>query len=133
MIEVTEVAKSYGAVQALRGISFHIGEGEIVGLLGPNGAGKTTTIKILTGYLQPDAGTVLIDGLDVRRANTRSPEATRLLARKRSALPRSLGSALPAHDRRPARDPLRPAARIHLRTQSTPPTWSTTSTVPSAN
>lgn len=65
MIDVTEIAKSYGAVQALRGISFHIGDGEIVGLLGPNGAGKTTTIKILTGYLQPDAGSVLIDGLDV--------------------------------------------------------------------
>ncbi|UCC89851.1 MAG: ATP-binding cassette domain-containing protein [Anaerolineales bacterium] len=65
MIEVVDLTKSYGPVQALRGVSFHIARGEIVGLLGPNGAGKTTTMKILTGYLQPDSGTVEVDGLDV--------------------------------------------------------------------
>jgi ABC-2 type transport system ATP-binding protein len=65
MIEVQELTKSYGPVEALRGVSFGIAEGEIVGLLGPNGAGKTTIIKILTGYLQPDSGTVRIVGLDV--------------------------------------------------------------------
>jgi ABC-2 type transport system ATP-binding protein len=65
MIDVTDLKKSYGPVEALRGISFQIAEGEIVGLLGPNGAGKTTTMKILTGYLQPDEGSVLIGGLDV--------------------------------------------------------------------
>lgn len=65
MIEVKNLTKSYGSVQALRGISFNIQAGEIVGLLGPNGAGKTTTIKSLTGYLQPDSGEVQIDGLDV--------------------------------------------------------------------
>jgi len=65
MIDVTDLTKSYGDVQALRGVSFRVAEGEIVGLLGPNGAGKTTIMKILTGYLQPDEGTALIDGLDV--------------------------------------------------------------------
>ena len=65
MIEVTDLAKSYGSTEALRGVSFKVAPGEIVGLLGPNGAGKSTTIKILTGYLQPDEGTVKIDGLDV--------------------------------------------------------------------
>ncbi len=65
MIDVQDTSKSYGAVQALRDVSFRVQEGEIIGLLGPNGAGKTTMIKILTGYLQPDEGQVTIDGLDV--------------------------------------------------------------------
>jgi ABC-2 type transport system ATP-binding protein len=65
MIDVVDLEKSYGPIQALRGISFNIAQGEIVGLLGPNGAGKTTFIKILTGYLQPDAGVVRVDNLDV--------------------------------------------------------------------
>jgi len=65
MIEVTNVSKSYGQVQALRGVSFHVDAGEVIGLLGPNGAGKTTMMKILTGYLQPSDGSAVVDGLDV--------------------------------------------------------------------
>lgn len=65
MIQVSDLTKSYGAINALRGVSFRIAPGEIVGLLGPNGAGKSTIIKTLTGYLQPDEGTVTVDGLDV--------------------------------------------------------------------
>ena len=65
MIEVRDLIKAYGHIQALQGVSFNVADGEIVGLLGPNGAGKTTIIKILTGYLQPDEGTVAVDGLDV--------------------------------------------------------------------
>lgn len=65
MIDVSNLTKSYGPIEALRGLSFHIAPGEIVGLLGPNGAGKTTTLKILTGSLQPNDGAVTINGLDV--------------------------------------------------------------------
>jgi ABC-2 type transport system ATP-binding protein len=74
MIEVSDLKKSYGPVEALRGVSFSIAAGQIVGLLGPNGAGKTTIIKILTGYLQPDAGAVTVDGLDVL-THTRAVQA----------------------------------------------------------
>lgn len=65
MISVHNLMKSYGPVRALRGISFEVQRGEIIGLLGPNGAGKTTTMKILTGYLQPTEGTAKVDGIDV--------------------------------------------------------------------
>lgn len=66
MIVVRNLSKAYGPIQALDDVSLQVAEGEIVGLLGPNGAGKTTLIKLLTGYLQPDAGSVVVDGLDVQ-------------------------------------------------------------------
>lgn len=65
MIKVENLTKSYGNVQALKQVSFEVNPGEIVGLLGPNGAGKSTSIKILTGYLHPDAGSVTINDLDI--------------------------------------------------------------------
>lgn len=65
MIEVAHLSKSYGPIEALRDVSFSVASGEVVGLLGPNGAGKSTAMKILTGYLQPDSGSVEVDGLDV--------------------------------------------------------------------
>ena len=67
MINVHDISKRYGSIEALRGVSFDIQPGEIVGLLGPNGAGKSTAIKIVTGFLHPDAGYVEIDGLNVLR------------------------------------------------------------------
>jgi ABC-2 type transport system ATP-binding protein len=65
MIQVENLTKAYGPIEALRGVSFEVGAGEIVGLLGPNGAGKSTTIKILTGCMHPDEGSVFVDELDV--------------------------------------------------------------------
>jgi ABC-2 type transport system ATP-binding protein len=65
LIKVFGLSKAYGSVQALQKVSFHVKAGEVVGLLGPNGAGKTTLMKILTGFLQPDAGRVLIDDRDI--------------------------------------------------------------------
>ena len=64
-IETTGISKSYGAVKALRQVSFEVDKGQVIGLLGPNGAGKTTLMKILTGYLQPDARTARVAGMDV--------------------------------------------------------------------
>lgn len=64
-ITVTDLCKDYGPQEVVKGISFHIDAGEIVGFLGPNGAGKSTTMKILTGFVQPAAGTVIINGYDI--------------------------------------------------------------------
>ena len=65
MIRVEEVHKSFGKVQAVRGVSFEAPDGRITGLLGPNGAGKSTTLRILYTVLKPDSGTAKIDGHDV--------------------------------------------------------------------
>jgi len=64
MIKVENLHKSFGKVQAVKGISFTVRDGEITGLLGPNGAGKTTTLRMLYSLLPPDEGKILIDGLD---------------------------------------------------------------------
>jgi ABC-2 type transport system ATP-binding protein len=67
-ISVHDLRKSYGAHDALRGISFEIQSGEVFGLLGPNGAGKTTTVEILEGYRARDAGEVQVLGFDPARS-----------------------------------------------------------------
>jgi ABC-2 type transport system ATP-binding protein len=67
-VTVTDLHKSYGAYEALRGIDFEIETGEVFGLLGPNGAGKTTTVEILEGYRRADGGTVSVLGEDPQRA-----------------------------------------------------------------
>ncbi|MBB5211139.1 ABC transporter ATP-binding protein [Microbulbifer hydrolyticus] len=65
MLEVTHLSRCYGDFKAVDGVSFNIGKGEIVGLLGHNGAGKTTIMKMLSGYLEPDTGSVKIDGISM--------------------------------------------------------------------
>lgn len=64
-IEVSKVGKRYGAIVAVDNVSFQIARGEVIGLLGRNGAGKTTLMKMLTGYLRPDSGTISLQGIDV--------------------------------------------------------------------
>src|SRR5690348_4090097 len=66
-IHVKNLLKTYGAQRAVNNISFTISPGEIVGFLGPNGAGKSTTMKMITGYLQPDAGDITVSGIDVQK------------------------------------------------------------------
>ena len=73
MVSVTDLRKSYGSIEAVRGISFEVAEGEIFGLLGPNGAGKTTTVEILEGMRRADSGTAVVAGIDV----TRDPRAVK--------------------------------------------------------
>jgi ABC-2 type transport system ATP-binding protein len=67
-ISVRDLRKSYGALEALRGIGFDVERGEVFGLLGPNGAGKTTTVEILEGYRDRDGGTVEVLGVDPAEA-----------------------------------------------------------------
>ncbi|APG04057.1 ABC transporter [Luteibacter rhizovicinus DSM 16549] len=64
MIEVRDLHKAFGEVRAVNGVSFTARDGEITGLLGPNGAGKTTTLRMLYTLMKPDAGQVLVDGVD---------------------------------------------------------------------
>ena len=64
-IQLTEISKTYGTQKAVNQISFSAKNGEIVGFLGPNGAGKSTTMKILTGFIQPTEGTVLVNDINV--------------------------------------------------------------------
>ena len=64
-IEVKSISRSYGQQLALDKVSFSIGKGEIAGFIGPNGAGKSTMMKIVTGFLPPDSGQVLVEGMDV--------------------------------------------------------------------
>ena len=67
MIEVKNVTKKYGKVVAVDNISFTIQDGEIIGLLGPNGAGKSTTMNMITGYIEPTEGTIIVDNYDMSK------------------------------------------------------------------
>ncbi len=65
IVEFRDVVFGYATTEVLHGISFELGRGEVIGLLGPNGAGKSTTIKLITGILAPNAGTVKVAGLSL--------------------------------------------------------------------
>lgn len=68
LLEVKDLAVSYGAIKAVKGISFHVDEGEIVTLIGANGAGKTTTMNTLAGLVKPAAGSITFKGEDITHA-----------------------------------------------------------------
>ena len=69
MLEVKDLQVYYGVIQALKGISFHVNQGEVIALIGANGAGKTTTLQTLTGILSPKSGSIVFEG----KALTRTP------------------------------------------------------------
>jgi len=65
LIAVSDLTKHYGPIRAVDGISFEVRRGDVLGFLGPNGAGKTTAMKMITGFLEPDRGSVTVAGIDV--------------------------------------------------------------------
>lgn len=80
VLKVEALRKNYGSVEAVKGISFQVCPGEIVGLLGLNGAGKTTTISMILGVLEPTQGSIHIAGIDLRRHRSRALEHTNFAA-----------------------------------------------------
>ena len=102
MIEVLDLHKAFGKVQAVDGVSFRANDGQITGLLGPNGAGKTTSLRMLYTLLSPDRGQVLVDGVDAAK----DPEAVR---RRLGVLPDSRGQ----YKRLTSRENIRYFGRLH--------------------
>lgn len=80
ILSVSSLRKSYGDIVAVDGISFDVKSNEIVGLLGPNGAGKTTTINMVLGVLQPDTGSISIEGIDLASRRSEAVERTNFAA-----------------------------------------------------
>jgi ABC-2 type transport system ATP-binding protein len=66
-VQVSNLVKTFGKIEAVRGVSFTIGKGEIFGLLGPNGAGKSTTINMMCGYIPPTSGDAIINGISITK------------------------------------------------------------------
>ena len=117
-IEVEGLRKAYGALEAVRGISFTVARGEVFALLGPNGAGKTTTVEILEGYRHADAGVVRVLGMDPATGGTR------LRARIGIVLQAERRATLPARARgRRAVRRLLPATRGPSARCSPPSAW----------
>lgn len=83
MIEVKNLYKSFGDVKAVRDVSFTAPNGMITGLLGPNGAGKSTTMRMITGILQPDSGTAVIDGFNAQQQRVEAQRRLGVLPDKR--------------------------------------------------
>jgi ABC-2 type transport system ATP-binding protein len=80
VLSVDGLCKNYGSTIAVDGVSFRVAPNEIVGLLGPNGAGKTTTINMILGVLEPDAGSVRIEDIDLAKHRSRALERTNFVA-----------------------------------------------------
>ena len=88
MIRIEGLAKRYGAVQAVCGVTFQAEDGKVTGLLGPNGAGKTTTLRMLSSLVEPDAGCVSVDGIDVQKQPQAALRRLGMLPDSRGLYPR---------------------------------------------
>ena len=87
-IEVSDLHKSYGSVEAVRGVSFEVQPGEVFGLLGPNGAGKTTTVEILEGYRDRSGGEVRVLGHDPEQRDRHLQERVGIVLQSSGFYPR---------------------------------------------
>jgi sodium transport system ATP-binding protein len=88
VIALDGVKKRFGKVEALRGVSFAVPDGRITGLLGPNGAGKTTALRLVYGALEPDSGTVTVDGVEVARERAAAQRRLGILPHAQGLYPR---------------------------------------------
>jgi ABC-2 type transport system ATP-binding protein len=113
-IEVTDLRKSYGSVEAVRGISFAVEPGEIYGLLGPNGAGKTTTVEILEGYRSRSAGDVRVLGHDPEERDRHLQERVGIVLQSCGFYPRVTVREAVGHFAKAYPAPRDPAETIEL-------------------
>lgn len=88
MIALHHLQKRFGHVEAVRDVTFEAGDGTVTGLLGPNGAGKTTSLRMLSGLMRPDAGSIVVDGCDVVADPIGAQRAMGLLPDSRGLYPR---------------------------------------------
>jgi len=112
-VSVQNLKKRYGSIEAARGVSFQIRDGEIFGLIGPNGAGKTTTVECIIGLREPDEGEIEVCGIDARR--------------RPRAVKEKIGAALQTtafQDKISPREALRSSARSTISRPSRMPSWS---------
>ncbi|HWA29249.1 MAG TPA: ATP-binding cassette domain-containing protein [Lacunisphaera sp.] len=114
MIEVKGLVKNYGQIRAVDGVSFTVRRGDILGFLGPNGAGKSTTMKMITGFLRPDAGTAVVNGHDVLRDSLAVRRSLGYLAESAPAYPEMTVAEFLGFiaEMRGFRDPVEKAARV---------------------
>jgi ABC-2 type transport system ATP-binding protein len=116
-IEVRDLRKDYGDLQAVRGVSFHVGKGEVFGLLGPNGAGKTTTVEILEGYRARSSGDVSVLGHDPASRERDLRERVGIVLQSSGFYPRATVREAVEHFAAPyprPRDPLETIALVGL-------------------
>jgi ABC-2 type transport system ATP-binding protein len=113
-IDVTDLRKSYGEVEAVRGISFAVERGEVFGLLGPNGAGKTTTVEILEGYRRRSGGEVRVLGQDPESRDRRLQERVGIVLQSCGFYPRATVREAVEHFAKAYARPRDPAETIAL-------------------
>ena len=113
-IEVSELRKSYGPVDAVRGISFSVERGEVFGLLGPNGAGKTTTVEILEGYRARSSGDVRVLGHDPAKRDRAQQQRIGIVLQSCGFYPRVTVREAVEHFAKPYADPRDPGETIEL-------------------